>query len=281
MRRTQTGSSTGTSTTVSDMWLCSANDALVHQGVARTNHLRELLLSQYSHARLHTNSRILHSVRSRRDASLLPETRHALLVNALRSAETLVGMALRSTAYASNFAKANFYTHVGVAIAARMLIRLSSLIPEHVDIKQTGRDLESLTKRLAQVPGFQFAQQLREIIIKARRQHVLPPSSRAPSRVPSRNPSPTPDDRPRFDGYATGSTSLQLSPVIPTQLDTVLGTTPEAVSLDFLLAEQLFASGTHEQKQGLSPSAETSSSLVDQIFTLDSWFPYPPLGESP
>ena len=114
--------------------------------------------------------------------ALLSEKRQGFLVQALRSAETLVSMALRGESYASHFAKANYYTHVGIAFAARMIIRLTSLIPEHVaDIRQTGRDLEAITECLAQVPGFQFAQHIRDIVVKARRMHVLPPSSRSGS----------------------------------------------------------------------------------------------------
>lgn len=265
----------------------------VDAGVQRSNILRESLLSQYSHARLHTNSRILHSVRSRRDVALLSEKRHILLVNALRSAETLVGMALRGSAYASNFVKGNYYTHVGIAFAARMLIRLTSLIPEEVDIRQTGRDLEALTKRLAQVPGFQFAQQLREIIVKARRRHFLPPSSKAPSRNPSPGPDPGPEDkhnRGQREPYLPVSGSHPTPALSPANAVDMLvgsatGTTPENIALDFFYAEQLFtttgADGSEHLKNDMPPMAGTGTgtpALIDPVFSLDSWFPYPPLG---
>jgi hypothetical protein len=101
-------------------------------------------------------------------------------------------MALHGASYASHFAQANYYTHVGIAFAARMIIRLTSLIPEHVaDVRATGRDLEAITERLARVPGFTYAQHIREVVVKARRRHVLPPPvSAAPT------PSPA-DDRER------------------------------------------------------------------------------------
>jgi hypothetical protein len=160
-------------------------------------------------------------------------------------------MALRGEAYATNFAKANYYTHIGVAFAARMVIRLTSLMPDAVDLRQTGRDLEAVTKILAKgefneiqadpVPGFQFAQQIRDVLRRARRRHVLPPASRG---------SPT-----------SGSVPLPDTPGI--------GTTPDGLPLDFFLAEQLFG------------DADAVVAQPDETLALDAWFPYPPLEFSP
>ncbi len=124
-------------------------DAYYEGREPKSSFLRESLTTQYSHALLHTNSRILHGVRSRRDMAHLSEHRAQWLRQALASAQTLVEMALRGEAYATNFAKANYYTHIGVAFAARMVIRLTSLMPDAVDLRQTGRDLEAVTKILA------------------------------------------------------------------------------------------------------------------------------------
>lgn len=55
--------------------------------------------------RLHTNSRILHGIRSRRDVAALSSERAAYLRLAQESAGRLVQMALRGSSYATNFAK--------------------------------------------------------------------------------------------------------------------------------------------------------------------------------
>ncbi|GMK57174.1 hypothetical protein CspeluHIS016_0400080 [Cutaneotrichosporon spelunceum] len=216
-------------------------DAYYEGREPKSSFLRESLTTQYSHALLHTNSRILHGVRSRRDMAHLSEHRAQWLRQALASAQTLVEMALRGEAYATDFAKANYYTHIGVAFAARMVIRLTSLMPDAVDLRQTGRDLEAVTQILAQVPGFQFAQQIRDILGRARRQHVLPPASRG---SPTSGSVPLPD--------VSGA-----------------GTTPDGLPLDFFLAEQLFG------------DADAIVAQPDGMLALDAWFPYPPLEYSP
>lgn len=87
------------------------------------------------------------------------------------------------------FRWANFFTHINFAFFARFLIRMSSLTPEAVDVRQVGRDVERvalmLTKgtfgpcsKLTAVPGFQFAQLLRDVLSRARKRHVLPPASK-------------------------------------------------------------------------------------------------------
>ncbi|BEI86267.1 hypothetical protein CcaverHIS002_0605540 [Cutaneotrichosporon cavernicola] len=218
-------------------------DAYYEGREPKSSFLRESLTTQYSHALLHTNSRILHGVRSRRDMTHLSEHRAQWLRQALASAQTLVEMALRGEAYATNFAKANYYTHIGVAFAARMVIRLTSLMPDAVDLRQTGRDLEAVTQILARVPGFQFAQQIRDILRRARRKHVLPPASRG---------SPTSGSVPLPDVSGSG-----------------LETTPDGLPLDFFLAEQLFG------------DADAIVAQPDDTLALDAWFPYPPLEYSP
>jgi hypothetical protein len=63
------------------------------------------------------------------------------------------------------------------------------------------------------------------------------------------------------------------------------GTTPENIALDFFYAEQLFtttgADGSEHLKNDMPPMAGTGTgtpALIDPVFSLDSWFPYPPLG---
>lgn len=239
-----------------------------------------------------------------------------MLVKALRSAETLVTMALRGASYASHFTKANYYTHVGVAFAARMIIRLTSLIPEHVkDIRQTGRDLEAVTKCLAEVPGFQFAQDIRNILVKARRKRVLPPSSKASSPTPATvalppvgNPVGGRHHRDEGDGdgdvmwgshnaspnhFGATSSPSTLRAVSTTSIHPAVdsfASPQETIPHDFVYAEQLFAGGISREFAPVRSSEKLemtdnqvydtheSTSLIEP-FNLDTWFPYPPLGK--
>ncbi|KAL7424794.1 hypothetical protein Q5752_000478 [Cryptotrichosporon argae] len=288
-----------------DEWLAHWESFYEKQGVPASSFLRESLYTQKAHAVLHTNSRVLHGVQSRRDVPLLSEDRRSLLLAAIRSAQTLVNMSLRSTDYTRNLPYANHYTHVGIAFAARFLIRLTSLMPEAVDTRQTGRDVEQLANILARVPGFQFAQHLREVLKQARRRRVLPPATRASS------PTLGSTTLPPAHGHGHDWSDLRMSalpslPTMPSPLDGlgaagaaavgfagpqavsmqpgVSSTTPENGLIDFTYAEQLFANNMIAQP-GMpfmtdpTPGQQQPSAtpLVEPHFALDSWFPFPPL----
>lgn len=241
----------------------------------------------------------------------LSEQRTAHLRQAQVSAGTLVQMALRGSSYADNFAKgkqppsfligsydmdnveltaANNYTHVGIAFAARMQIRLASLLPENLDLAAAARDLELLTERLAQVPGFTFARLIRDVLLRARRRRVLPPiedldmpsGSRFGGRFERHTPAesrarleplPRPPPTPRMLAAPSPASAPSLSPAASTLGSTLFSGSPklplvheaEAVpALDFMYAEQLW------------PKDTGAADLA-----LDAWFPFPPLGKLP
>lgn len=120
---------------------------------------------------------------------------------------------------------------------------MTSLVPEVVDARRIGKDVEQLAIMLSQgmspsrpllmtVPGFQFASLLRDVVQKARRNKLLPPASRpgSPGRngqaVPTWTPNPTVNQPP------TDYTKFAFDQ--PTEL---------FPSLDFSYAEQLLANG--------------------------------------
>jgi len=189
-------------------------------------------------AELFTNSRILHGVRNKEDVTKLPEHRRARLIKARHAAETLLEMCLRGQQYTKNFAFANLYTHLHIAFAARCLIRLVSLFPEGANTRQIGRDVEKVALVLTRVPGFQYAKVLREVLGKARRQKVLPPSSRMPSPAPRNTPLPVTSQSQLWsesspsglfgDAASSSGFSFGVSPV-------------EGNPFDFTYAEELFA----------------------------------------
>jgi len=168
----------------------------------------------------------------------MPEHRRARLVKARHAAETLLEMCLRGQQYTKNFAFANLYTHLHIAFAARCLIRLVSLLPEGANTRQIGRDVEKVAQVLTRVPGFQYAKVLREVLGRARRQKVLPPSSRMPSPAPRTTPLPMTaqgqmwnDSSPGAlfgDAASSSGFSFGVSPV-------------EGNPFDFTYAEELFS----------------------------------------
>lgn len=107
----------------------------------------------------------------------------------------------------------------------------------------------SVPGKLTAVPGFQFAQLLRDILLKARKKHVLPPPSRAPS--PSRmnpgfttsrfTPVPTASDHP----YASPAGGVGAHPGVSPNYgsESALSSGFGLPELDFGLAEQLFNEG--------------------------------------
>ncbi len=140
-------------------------------------------------------------------------------------------------------------------------------MPEEVNLRQVGRDVEDIAKALTQgksygkiitdaiVPGFQFAQVLRDVVTKARRKRVLPPSSRASSPPPTqggagrRSWNPV----PRALDSANPSNTIMPAQMTNFTFDTSppmigalggpgmpIGTDGMASHLDFLYAEQLF-----------------------------------------
>jgi len=184
--------------------------------------------------------------------------------------------------YRKNFRSGNFFTHVSAAFASRFLIRMTSLVPEMVDARRIGKDVEQLAGMLNQVPGFQFASLLRDVIRRARRNKVLPPPSKPSSPTRGTLALPTMWPSPRASSAASQGSASQ-------NAQNPDGTTfpfdqPEVgvPQLDFLYAEQLFNSGrTGETPNPLGYSSdrppETSNMFVDQNYNFDMWFPFPPL----
>lgn len=169
-----------------------------------------------------------------------------------------------------------------------MQIRLASLLPENLDLAAAARDLELLTERLAQVPGFTFARLIRDVLLRARRRRVLPPiedsdmhsGSRFAGRFERHTPAesrarleplPRPPPTPQMLAAPSPASAPSLSPAASTLDSTLFSGSPmlpqvyeseAAPALDFMYAEQLWPK---------DPGAAD--------FALDAWFPFPPLGE--
>ncbi|BEI91625.1 uncharacterized protein CcaverHIS019_0404450 [Cutaneotrichosporon cavernicola] len=164
-------------------------------GVPKGHFLRDLLHSGKNHSILLVNSRLLSGIGARADVeSLAPERRTALL-RSVQAASALVRMATGDTAYRDYFLSMNSMTHVAMAFAARLLIRFAGLVPDAVDLRQTGRDIEALAGVLKRGPGGgPLAAQIQDVLRRARRRRVLPPRSRVPSPSLARA-EPTPESQ--------------------------------------------------------------------------------------
>lgn len=141
------------------------------------------------------------------------------------------------------------------------MIRLASLMPEAVgDLAQIADDLEAVTDLLAAggflvlasmlthpVPGYQFAQQIRDLIQRARRKHILPPASKpaaSPTSGSVQQGEAAASEGVRSPGGGPGRSRVkELASNAPsTAGDSVTAfTPPEGFPLDFFYAEQLFS----------------------------------------
>lgn len=77
-------------------------------------------------------------------------------------------------------------TDVAMTFAARLLIRFATLVPDVIDLRRTGRDIEALAQVLQRGPGpgAMLAEQIEQVLRRARSKRVLPPPSRGSSPHP-------------------------------------------------------------------------------------------------
>ncbi|EIW72511.1 hypothetical protein TREMEDRAFT_41800 [Tremella mesenterica DSM 1558] len=265
-----------------DEWYTYWEQYFVERGVPATDLLRENIVTGRCGTFMYVNSRILHGVRNKQDIAHLSDQRKEALIIAVRAAEKLVATALRGGQYKENFRYANLYTHMGAAFASRFLIRMASLLPEAVDVRQVSRDVEQIAQLLTQVPGFQFATLLRDVLQRARRNRILPPPSKAPSPIKQIMPLPPIDWDPTLPTMTSTSTPAHNNLPPPSfnfnDLDTI------TTNFDFTYADQLFTNSgrTSGPPQTLTFPPETpgTNNIDSQGYLLDMWFPFPPLGES-
>ncbi|RXK36515.1 hypothetical protein M231_06237 [Tremella mesenterica] len=259
-----------------DEWYTYWEQYFVERGVPATDLLRENIVTGRCGTFMYVNSRILHGVRNKQDIAHLSDQRKEALIIAVRAAEKLVATALRGGQY-----KENFRYDMGAAFASRFLIRMASLLPEAVDVRQVSRDVEQIAQLLTQVPGFQFATLLRDVLQRARRNRILPPPSKAPSPIKQIMPLPPIDWDPTLPTMTSTSTPAHNNLPPPSfnfnDLDTI------TTNFDFTYADQLFTNSgrTSGPPQTLTFPPETpgTNNIDSQGYLLDMWFPFPPLGE--
>lgn len=70
---------------------------------------------------------------------------------------------------------------MAIAFVAKCLISLACLLPGEVDLRQVGKDVIKLADMLLEFPGYQFSDQLRQLVSVYRAEAKLPPESRAVS----------------------------------------------------------------------------------------------------
>lgn len=91
-----------------------------------------------------------------------------------------------------------------MTFAARLLIRFATLVPDAIDLRATGRDIEALAQILHRGPGpgAMLAEQIQQVLRRARSKRVLPPPSRAssPRRERARASSPRREGEARKAG---------------------------------------------------------------------------------
>ncbi|KAL1406641.1 hypothetical protein Q8F55_008347 [Vanrija albida] len=143
----------------------------VEHGVGRDHFLFHQLELQRANAILQTNSLLLSGV-STRSIQIMSAERTRLLVAAMEAANFIVSTFIRGQ-HSDSVQFGNRYYHVGTVFAARALLRLSTLMPEHSDQYRIGSDLDALVRMLPAMPGYPLAPLLRRLVLKARRSGVL------------------------------------------------------------------------------------------------------------
>ncbi len=98
-----------------------------------------------------------------------------------------------------------------MAFAARLLIRFAGLVPDAVDLRQTGRDIEALAGVLKRGPGgASLAAQIQDVLRRARRRRVLPPRSRGASpRAKQLAAEPTPESQVSLEPAMAGNGEVE------------------------------------------------------------------------
>ncbi|GFZ52232.1 hypothetical protein JCM24511_10005 [Saitozyma sp. JCM 24511] len=226
---------------------------------------------------MYLNSKILYGVRSQKDVASLSKAQLERLVVAIRAAETLIGMGLRSQEYVSRFRYANSFSHVGMGYTARFIIRMASLIPSEINLRQVAKDVEALANVLTQVPGFQFAHVLLDALKRARREKVLPPPTQPPS--PSNGRHDPLEQNPQAASPAGTFDPLHGLPPFDYSLDTG---GPNAM-FDFSFADQLLgnldpaAQGLTGRPSNYDTSYIDFNAASQTTLNVDDWFPFPPL----
>ncbi|KAL1407973.1 hypothetical protein Q8F55_004770 [Vanrija albida] len=178
----------------------------------------------------------LSEVKSKRDIALLPPSRREVIVSAVRASARLLARAARG-AENSKIRHGNRNVRLGLAHAARYLIRMASLIPDAINLREAAKDVELLADQLGRceqtakaqltpVPDFYFSQFLHHVVVEARRKRELPPASALPSRQPSPGPVGPPPEP-----VESAKTCESTESAATSRLD-----------FDFAVAEDIFAS---------------------------------------
>ncbi|KIR69390.1 hypothetical protein I314_00501, partial [Cryptococcus bacillisporus CA1873] len=264
------------------------------RGISADHFLRETLVTGRAGTILNANSYVLHDVRNRRDLMKLSEERRHWFQEAGEMAHQLVNTCVRGQQYTENFRYANRLTHYNMVYAARFMIRMASLLPEACDLHKVGRDVEQVAVMLSQVPGFQLAHSLREIISKAKQDHVLPSSlavSRAPSPSLAANSIWSGANHDGSENYLINelgyksqnrsTNSIQNFEMVTTATDqTPYG--DDVSCFNFLYADQLFSHYENPpaigQNFALLQDNSWTETTGNNVFNFDTtWFPFPPL----
>ncbi|KAL1407989.1 hypothetical protein Q8F55_004786 [Vanrija albida] len=125
-----------------------------------------------NYATLQNNNARCPGAITKRDIQRMPSDRRDGLISATRAAARLVSRAARGSETAK-IRYGNRNVRLGLAHAARYLIRMASLFPEAIDLREAARDVELLADELSQFPDFHFSHFLRRVVAKARNNRSL------------------------------------------------------------------------------------------------------------
>ncbi|WOO78127.1 uncharacterized protein LOC62_01G001680 [Vanrija pseudolonga] len=185
-------------------------------GLSDDDFLVQELSTIKNYATLQNNNARMPGAITKRDIQRMPSDRRDGLISATRAAARLVARAARGSETAK-IRYGNRNVRLGLAHAARYLIRMASLFPEAIDRRQAAKDVELLADELSRFPDFHFSHFLRRVVAKARSNRVIPAAGSSPP--PQQQQVQPPDHVPQ--------------PIVP-------DTTPP-LDFDFAIADNIFA----------------------------------------
>ncbi|WOO82902.1 Protein priB [Vanrija pseudolonga] len=154
-----------------DFWA----DYYASRGTGADNFLVTELSVMKSHSILQFHYHVLRGVQTKLDVDCLPRRRRHWLVRSLHVADELVAHMVQPEALV-RLRFADHYAFVGLAFAAKYLLRLARILPERVDLRGVVRNVTTLADQLNRFPGFSFHRQLRHVAARTRARHRLPES---------------------------------------------------------------------------------------------------------
>lgn len=139
---------------------------------------RQSLHIQHIHCELFHNAVALRGMHGPEDVHKMSKLQRELAIKTIHAAVQALDLTVNSPAYTDGFRYAVHYTHATVTFASSLLLRLTKLFPEEVDVNDIRAKVERLAVMLSQVSGKRYALTLQLMLERSQKRHS---NSRSPT----------------------------------------------------------------------------------------------------